>query len=115
MQKFKIMQIVMTDAEVDAINEGIDVPRYNVWKDAMTYGGNALKSVYDGLVEGYYEHVATITADNVDDAYMISNVGHKEDQIERHTEMHSLSVGDIIVTEEGEQILVDTFGFCTVC
>jgi hypothetical protein len=29
--------------------------------------------------------------------------------------MHSLSVGDIIVTEEGEQILVDTFGFCTVC
>lgn len=115
MQKFKIMQIVLTDAEVDAINEGIDVPRYDVWKDAMTYGGNALKAVYDGLVEGYYEHVATITADNVDDAYMISNVGHKEDQIERHAEMHSLSVGDIIVTEEGEQILVDTFGFCTVC
>ena len=114
MQKFQIMQIVLTDDEIDAINADLDVPRYNVWKEAMTYGGNALKAVYDCLVEGYYEHVATITAENVDDAYMISNLGHKEDQVERHAEMHSLSVGDILVTEEGEQILVDTFGFCTV-
>ena len=47
MQKFKIMQIVLTDDEVNAINADLHVPRYNVWKDAMTYGGNALKAVYD--------------------------------------------------------------------
>jgi hypothetical protein len=115
MQKYKVLQIQLTDAEIGAIYEGIEVPKYEVQRDVSFYGSNKLQAVYDGLVEGYYEHVATITAENVDDAYMISNLGNKEEQVERHAEMHSLSVGDILVTEEGEQILVDKFGFCTIC
>ena len=110
--KYKIFQIKLTDAEVDLINEkGHD----SVHKQSLKLDMNLRKNdtgriAADAFNRGYYTHVANITADTLEGVFHIGNMG-PEENIERMSRMHSISIGDIVETADGEQSVFATFGF----
>ncbi len=61
----------------------------------------------------YWTHVADIEATGLDKVFDIGNIG-PEKSITRYAPMRSLSVGDIIVAENGESYMVNPFGFGAV-
>lgn len=70
------------------------------------------KAAFDGRFPGreFYSHVADIDGSDLDHVFEIGNVG-PECAIIRHAPMHSLSVGDVVVNEEGEAFFVARVGF----
>jgi hypothetical protein len=63
----------------------------------------------------HYTHVADIDANTLEDAFYMHNnpMGDEilEEQITRYGRQHSMSVGDILVAEDGGLYICDTFGF----
>jgi hypothetical protein len=57
-----------------------------------------------------YNKVAVIEAASFGDVFDIGNIG-PEQNIQRIADMHSVSVGDIIVSESGEAKYVAPYGF----
>jgi len=116
MKTFKIFQIHLTDAEVDTVNETGD--HFAVPKQAARLRlqlGTADLHVAEDLVNnafknGFFEHVANIRADDLEGVFHIGNMG-PEENIERFSEMHSVSVGDVILDEDGKMWLTASFGF----
>lgn len=112
--KYAIYQIQLTDAQYDLINaEGHDaVPAHAAkLKMTMDFSGDKIGGLaYDAFYNDYYTHVANIEADNANEVFEIGNIG-PEENIERLARMSSLSVGDIIVDEEGQCIVVAPVGF----
>ena len=114
--KYQVLQIRITDAEADLINESGDfnaVPKFKAQLDMrMKFDGgditDAAKKAFDA---GYYDHVANITASDLAHVYEISNLGNAEERIERLDRMHSVSVGDIIIDENNIVWVVANFGF----
>ena len=60
--------------------------------------------------KGLYTHVANITAADFDEVFEIGNIG-PEQNIERLARMSSISVGDVIVGEDGTIAVVAEVGF----
>ena len=111
---YKVFQINLTDEEVDTINRTGDhgaVPK-NVlrMKINMSFGKPVGHLVKEAFEKGYYEHVSNITANNLDGVFHVGNMG-PEENIERFLPMHSLSVGDVIMDENGMYHMVASFGF----
>lgn len=57
-----------------------------------------------------YVHVADLDANCLNEAFEIGNIG-PEEKYTRYTRMHSVSVGDILVDENGQAHIVASFGF----
>lgn len=57
-----------------------------------------------------YEEVCAIEAEDLDEVFEIGNIG-PESKIERFGRMHSISVGDVIMTETYECYVVKGVGF----
>lgn len=101
--KYEVFQINLTDSEYD-------VPSIrNQYLDTM------MKPTAKAIIaaRGLYKKVATIEAMTFDHVFEIGNLG-PENKIKRHARMHSVSVGDVIVREDGECKFVDSFGFGSV-
>ena len=58
----------------------------------------------------HYEHVADLDASTLNEAFQIGNIG-PEEAYTRYKPMHSVSVGDILVTEDNSVHIVASFGF----
>ena len=58
----------------------------------------------------HYEHVADLDASDLNEAFQIGNIG-PEEAYTRFKPMHSVSVGDILVTEDNQVHIVASFGF----
>ena len=113
--KFAIYQIQITAAQRKTINESKDfdaVPAFAAKIKMKThFSGNKIGGLASEAFEaGYYTHVANITAEDYDDCFEVGNVG-PDDQIERLGRMSSLSVGDVIVAEDGTVAVIDAVGF----
>ena len=61
----------------------------------------------------HYEHVADLDASDLNEAFQIGNIG-PEEAYTRFKPMHSVSVGDILVTEDNTVHIVASFGFDTL-
>ena len=112
MKKFNLYQIQMTNEIVDAVNAGETVPAYSM-KQAMTmdFKGERIGQIAgDAFAEEYYTHVSTITANDLKQVFEIGNLG-PESNIERLSRMASVSIGDIIVDDEGTMVVVAPRGF----
>lgn len=112
--KFAVYQIQITTAEVNLINETGDfnsVPAFAA-KNRMQFGDDRIGGLAsDAFEAGLYTHVANITAEDYNDCFEVGNVG-PDDQIERITaRMSSLSVGDVIVGEDGTVAVIAPMGF----
>ena len=111
--KYQLLQIHLTDAEVDKINaEGHDaVDKHKMKLDmGMGFSKKIAPIAKKALELGYYTHVSNITADNLNGVFEVGNIG-PEENIERFAPMHSVSVADIIVDEEGNKNVVASLGF----
>tara|TARA_B110000503_G_scaffold14278_1_gene19487 strand:- start:2750 stop:3139 length:390 start_codon:yes stop_codon:yes gene_type:complete len=109
---YNIYQIQLTDAQIDAVNNDETVPAYSAkMKLMMDFdGSNASEIAADALAQGYYSHVANITANDLEHVFEISNIG-PESAIERLGRKSSLSVGDIIVDGNGIVWVCGSVGF----
>ena len=58
----------------------------------------------------HYEHVANLDAEDLNEAFQIGNIG-PEEAYTRFKPMHSVSVGDILVTEYNTVHIVANYGF----
>jgi hypothetical protein len=107
MMKYEVLQINLTREQSDLVNSSKDYPEfYNLYLNTTFRPTvEAIKAAKD-----MYKKVAVITANSFDGVFTASNVGY-EDQIERFAPMHSVSVGDILVREDGVSVYVDTMGF----
>jgi hypothetical protein len=113
--KFAIYQIQITNEQIDLINSTGDfgaVPAKKAQLDMqMDFSGNKIGGLAsDAWDAGYYTHVANIEADNYNEVFEIGNIG-PEENIERLTRMSSISVGDVIVGEDGTVTVVASVGF----
>tara|TARA_R100001163_G_C4880989_1_gene78294 strand:+ start:78 stop:482 length:405 start_codon:yes stop_codon:yes gene_type:complete len=129
--KYRIYQVSFTEAEYDHIDE---VGRYNYPKKVFSMDLPVSKKITDlakkGLDLGYYKHVSTIKTplsltleeeeleEELEGVYKIGNKGmidvDVEPYITRYLPMHSISVGDIIETNDGDgshKYVVSRFGF----
>jgi len=116
MKTFKIFQIHLTEAEVDTINETGD--HFAVPKQAarvrLQFGTDNPKAaddlVNDAFSNGFFKYVGNIRANDLEGAFETSNIG-PEENIERFSQMHSISVGDVILDEDGKYWLTASVGF----
>ena len=109
MAVYRIMQINMTQEQVDEVNRSKGVyPEWYQKREATLFRPSA-----DAILDAWdhYETAAYIKADDLDEVFEIGNIG-PEDSIERMGPMHSISVGDVIV-DTGYNVAwyVDSFGF----
>ena len=110
--KFAVYQIQMTKAISDAVNAGEIVPSFEA-KNKMNidFSGNKIGGLAsDAFDAGYYTHVANIEAEDYNDCFEVGNIGPDEN-IERLGRMSSLSVGDVIVAEDGTIAVIAPMGF----
>jgi lipoate-protein ligase A len=110
--KFAVYQIQMTKAISDAVNAGEIVPSFEA-KNKMNidFSGNKIGGLAsDAFDAGYYTHVANIEAEDYNDCFEVGNIGPDEN-IERLGRMSSLSVGDVIVAEDGTVAVIAPMGF----
>ena len=77
---------------------------------SFTYGMGLSNSFDPIKVKDLYVHVADIAGDNFNEAYEYGNIG-PESFIKRYDSMHSLSIGDIMIDDKGNQVIVAPCGF----
>jgi hypothetical protein len=101
--KFDVFQINLSDEEnsVPMIRE--------------TYLDKIMKPNASAILKAkvFYKKVATIDATSFNDVFEIGNIG-PEEKIQRIDRMHSVSVGDVIVSEDGIAKFVAPIGFQNV-
>ena len=61
-----------------------------------------------------YKPVAVIKADSLNDVFLMGNNGLNHPNIKKIDQMHSVSVGDVIVDETGHAVFVAPIGFKSV-
>jgi len=112
--KYAIYQIQLSDAQYDLINaKGHDAVPAHMAKMKMTMdfdGGKIGGLASDAWDNGFYTHVSNIDAYTLEGVFHVGNMGPETD-IERLSRMSSLSVGDVIIDEEGQIIVVAPIGF----
>ena len=115
--KFSIYQIQLTSAQRKTVNESGDfdsVPAFAAkTKMSMDFSGNKICGLAsNAFFAGYYTKVAHIEAEDYNQCFEIGNIG-PEQNITRLGRMSSLSVGDIIVGEDGTVAVIAPMGFAT--
>ena len=109
--KYKLFQIHLTDAEYNKVNaEGhIRVPQHQTMID-MSFTADPGAIAKKALDNNWYTHVSNITAKDIEDVFRVGNIG-PEENIERLAPMFSVSVGDVVENETGDQFVCASFGW----
>ena len=93
-----VYQINFTTEQVNEINYGATYPDYyNAYMKTVWDG-----DVYEAWDKGLYDHVADVSVDNLDTAFVVMNRWNSVDEklVKRHKPLHSMSVGDIIIKKD---------------
>ena len=108
MAQYKVFQFQLNDEDTDLINaQGWDASDKLQAYMAVRFGRWA------PVAHKYYDLVAEIEATDLEQVFEIGNIG-PERAITRHVPMHSVSVGDIIMNEQGDMHLVASMGFTKI-
>lgn len=115
--KFRLFQIAVPRSEFDAVNDlgwseaMAKFPRVEASQAVRMSGATGYVSEYSQ----YYVNVSDIEATDLENAFYIHNnpFGDEslEEKITRYAQQYSMSVGDILVDEDGKSFIVDNFGF----
>ena len=105
MNKYTVYQINLTKAQHDEVNASEKYPEfYNKYLDTrMSPTADSIMAARD-----MYKPVAIIEAVHAEHVYTISNNG-QEDAIERLAPMHSVSIGDVLVDQNGKAVFVNNY------
>ena len=104
----KLYQILLSKEVIAKVNAGASMAEVPEWKahlDAQCLGQ------FPG--SQFYMHVADIDTTDPEHAFEIGNIG-PEEKITRYAPMHSVSVGDVLVTDYGTAFIVKSIGFESV-
>ena len=105
MNKYTVYQINLTDAQQNEVNASDKRPEfYNKFLDTrMSPTADAIVAARD-----MYQPVAIIEATTPDHVFSIRHLGPFS-AIKRLAPMHSLSVGDVIVDQNGNAVFVNDY------
>ena len=110
MLKFEVFQIVLSNEQIDEVNssQGQRPAFYEKYLN-VTW-----KPTADSIIAArdMYKKVAEIDAMNLNQVFEIGNIG-PESRIKRLDQMHSVSVGDVIVQGDNA-FFVNNLGFTRV-
>lgn len=108
MAQYKVFQFQLNDEDTDLVNaQGWDASEKLRAYMEVRFGRWA------PVAHKYYDLVAEVTATTLSQVFDIGNIG-PESAITRHAAMHSVSVGDIIMDEQGDMHLVASLGFTKI-
>ena len=93
-----VYQITLTDAQVNEINSAATAPDYFTAYRTATLTGD----VYPAWNMGLYDHVADVSVDDLETAFMVMNRWDDVDEklVKRLKPLHSMSVGDIVINKD---------------
>jgi hypothetical protein len=89
----KVFQWELTREEVDLVNKNgwSASEKISNYCDMMAHGAVDLTKWFHA-----YKHVATVDATDAEEAFALMNHWHEPDRVQKHSEFHSMSVGDIV-------------------
>ena len=102
----KVYQIQLTNAEADSINRG------EVTEKSQAYFSRMFDGKFKPEIFQHYTHVANVFTDDMEYAFKLMNLWEGSDNIvEKLGRCSSMSVGDILVMEDGSKFRCASFGF----
>ena len=102
MATFQVLQI-----QVDRNDEA----SVNLYRDAiMGWEWLNERTTLDS-VRPHYVNVGEVQARDPEHAYELLNLWNDESAVTRRGRMRSLSVGDVLVDQDGNELFCDSFGF----
>ena len=105
----KVYQIQLTDAEIAVVNGGGDyTPRIKAYFD------RSFESSFKAENFQYYDHVANVDTDDMENAFEAMNLWEESiffEDIFKLGRCSSMSVGDILEMEDGSKYRCASFGF----
>ncbi len=103
----KVYQIQLTDAEIAAVNDGETSDRIKAYFD------RSFERTFKAENFQYYDHVANVVTDDMEDAFRLMNLWDDESKVERLGPCSSMSVGDILEVD-GALFRCSSFGFTAI-
>ena len=101
----KVYQIQLTDLEITIANSGSTSPRLKAYFD------RSFESTFKAENFQYYDHVANVYTDDMEEAFRLMNLWEGSDNIvEKLGPCSSMSVGDILDVN-GKLFRCASFGF----
>lgn len=102
----KVYQIQLTDLEITVANEGGSTPKLEAYFD------RSFDSTFKTENFQYYTHVANVFTDDMEYAFELMNLWDGSNNIvEKLGRCSSMSVGDVLVMEDGSMHRCASFGF----
>ena len=101
----KVYQIQLSNAEIDMVNSGETSVRIKAYFDRGFEGKFKAENIQ------YYNHVANVDTNDMEEAYALMNLWEDESRVEKLGPCSSMSVGDILVIECGWVYRCASFGF----
>lgn len=101
----KVYQIQLTDSEATTFNAGGTSPKLKAYFD------RSFDSKFQAEYFQYYSHVANVFSDDMEYAFELMNLWNDPSKVEKFGCCSSMSVGDILVTEDGSMYRCASFGF----
>ena len=111
--KYEVYQMHLSDKVFDEVNRlghagaAKAYPEYEAYQGTHFAGSKGFKSTY----LQYFSKVAEIEAQDLEQVFEIGNGYGDQTKIARLGRMHSVSVGDIVVADDGRYMMVDRMGF----
>jgi hypothetical protein len=104
----KIHQIILTNAQVKEVNTSETCPDFY-----LAYLDSTMAKIDKAQDLGMYKHVADVSTDDKEVAFMAMNRWSAVDQklVRKHGKCHSLSVGDIVEADDGTKWVCATCGW----
>lgn len=109
----KVFQIVLTDSQIDEVNNNQDaMPAFYSRYLKTTFSPKA-DDVNTAVEAGDYQHVADVSVDDLETGFAVMNRWNEVDEklVRRLAPLHSMSVGDIVEKADGTRHVVAAFGF----
>ncbi len=103
----KVYQIQLTDAEIAAVNDGETSDRIKAYFD------RSFERTFKAENFQYYDHVANVATDDMEDAFRLMNLWDDESKVERLGPCSSMSVGDILEVD-GALFRCSSYGFTAI-
>ncbi len=110
----QVFQIILSDEQVDEVNSASDAyPEfYNRYLDTTI--NPTAKQIAPALDAGDYTLVATVDTTGMEQAFAAMNGRGDQDRVTSLKRHKSMSVGDVIINDNGQRFFVATFGFLPV-
>ena len=100
----KVYQIQLTDLEITIANSGGNSPRLKAYFD------RSFESTFKAENFQYYDHVANVDTDDMDNTFELMNLWNDVSKVEKIGPCSSMSVGDILEVD-GKLYRCASFGF----